>query len=667
MSDPNDRYRPPGSEEPGRQAPSDETAVHAGPLPNSPDLQPAPSAEHAWQLPPVGGTPSQATPPPGTYQPQDQPSYAAGSASSDPSLTQPLAVPAAARRSSGSPLRWIAALLVTVLVVGTVGAVAFFAAQTSTPTSTALSYLPASTVAYYEMRLDLPGDQREKVAGFLAHFPGFADRTTLDQGIGQSLDKLLTEATKGRYTYTGDVKPWFSGQLSVAMLEYPQQPSLDPTAAAPKIPRVVAVVGVQDRVKAQVTLDKIRAEVAPGTATFASTSRPDGTQVVTVTPANGGDGDGGASYALTSDAILVSSKVEDLNAALDRKAAGAETLGKDARFTAGLAKLRGDRVGLIYTDATAAYAQLASLAPEGKPGNKLLTYFLTKIPTISMSSVRFEGDRLVIDSINRAAPGATPGSGRDSGLTKRVPSDSLAYAELPDAGNFARELVTALKQDPLLQQAGPNVQQQITQIEGVLGTKLENYLDWLGNVVITGGLSDGQPAVALVASLTDENVAKQRITQLTTFAQLGAGKAAKVTQQDYAGTQLTTIALASGSPLPGDLPSSISYAIKDGAFILGWGEAYTKKLLDLKPEASLGQSQRFADVLKAAGGPATSGLIWVDLSGIRAIVEEKALPADFRDRYDKELKPFLVPLDQLIMVGIQDGADQQAHFQLIVK
>jgi hypothetical protein len=325
-------------------------------------------------------------------------------------------------------------------------------------------------------------------------------------------------------------------------------------------------------------------------------------------------------------------------------------------------------VGLFYADLTSLRDQFAKLAPEGKPGSKLLGFLLSKYPVTGMLSLRFEADRLVLDGINRAAPGAIAGSGKDSGLTKHVPGDSLVYAEFSDAGTFVRELVTALKQDPLFDQVGADTKAQIAQAEAFAGTKLENFLDWLGNLAIVGGLSDGQPAVGIVGSVTDEAVAKQRLTQLVAGIQFAAPGVLKVSQADHGGVQVTSIAPATGgATLPGGIPTSLSFAIKDGVLYLGLGEAFVDRLLDLKPEASLAQTQRFADALKAAGGPATSGRLWVDIASIRAVLEQKLLTGAQRDQYEKEYKPYLVPLDQFISVGVQDGVDQQTHTQFIVK
>ena len=65
-------------------------------------------------------------------------------------------------------------------------------------TSTVLGYVPADTIVYGEVRLDLPGDQRAAVGEFLSKFPGFADQAALDTKLDEVLDQLVKDATERR-------------------------------------------------------------------------------------------------------------------------------------------------------------------------------------------------------------------------------------------------------------------------------------------------------------------------------------------------------------------------------------------------------------------------------------------------------------------------------------
>jgi hypothetical protein len=76
------------------------------------------------------------------------------------------------------------------LVLGVTAAV--FALTAGRPNvSTAVGYMPDNVVQYAEYRLDLPGDQRQKVAEFLSVFPGFKDQSTFDQKLDETFDKIV--------------------------------------------------------------------------------------------------------------------------------------------------------------------------------------------------------------------------------------------------------------------------------------------------------------------------------------------------------------------------------------------------------------------------------------------------------------------------------------------
>ena len=87
------------------------------------------------------------------------------------------------------------------LIVG-VTAIATLSLTGSSPTSTVAGYVPADSLAYGELRLDLPGDQRQEVGEFLSKFPGFADQAALETKLDEVLDRLLSESTDGKQTYS---------------------------------------------------------------------------------------------------------------------------------------------------------------------------------------------------------------------------------------------------------------------------------------------------------------------------------------------------------------------------------------------------------------------------------------------------------------------------------
>src|SRR5262245_61460775 len=175
------------------------------------------------------GTSPESTPPPaGAWPPPADPP--APSASADPAppafeAAEPGTVtPAQAvhrdegaafsgRTRGSNVVRWAIALVGVALVLGVTAAV--FALTAGRPSvSAAVGYMPDNVVQYAEYRLDLPGDQRQKLAEFLSVFPGFKDQSTFDAKLDETFDKIVAAVSKNEQTYTADIKPWFDGVVA---------------------------------------------------------------------------------------------------------------------------------------------------------------------------------------------------------------------------------------------------------------------------------------------------------------------------------------------------------------------------------------------------------------------------------------------------------------------
>ena len=134
------------------------------------------------------------------------------------------------------------------LIVG-VTAIATLSLTGSSPTSTVAGYVPADSLAYGELRLDLPGDQRQEVGEFLSKFPGFADQAALETKLDEVLDRLLSESTEGKQTYSRDIKPWFDGELAFSMGPLPE--GAGAANAATDTPRAVVLLSIKDEALAR--------------------------------------------------------------------------------------------------------------------------------------------------------------------------------------------------------------------------------------------------------------------------------------------------------------------------------------------------------------------------------------------------------------------------------
>ena len=80
------------------------------------------------------------------------------------------------RQQAAAALVGRLAAIATIVVIALLGGmVAVLGARPATPSLVA-QYAPADAAAYVEIRYDLPGDQADKLAEFMSHFPGFADQ-----------------------------------------------------------------------------------------------------------------------------------------------------------------------------------------------------------------------------------------------------------------------------------------------------------------------------------------------------------------------------------------------------------------------------------------------------------------------------------------------------------
>ena len=135
-------------------------------------------------------------------------------------------------------VRYLAAGLIVALVVAA-SALAALVLTGSSPAPDVLGYVPDDSVMYGEVRLDFPGDQRQKVGEFLAKFPGFADQAALETKLDEVLDRLFSETTEGQQSFTRDIKPWFDGELGFSMGPLPSGSALEQpeqVAAAEPVP-----------------------------------------------------------------------------------------------------------------------------------------------------------------------------------------------------------------------------------------------------------------------------------------------------------------------------------------------------------------------------------------------------------------------------------------------
>ena len=245
---------------------------------------------------------------------------------------------AASARRRGGRVRWAAALAIVVLILGTTAAVAAIITGRSAG-STVIGYAPANTTMYMEVRLDLPGDQRQAIGAFLQKFPGFKDQAALDTKLDEVLDDLVREATDNQQTYTGDIKPWFDGELAYSMGPLPPAAALKDPAKSIGDFRVLALVSIKDQAGAQAWLD---AQLTKAGAT--STTEAYQGDTIHLFPASQGLQ---PAYAIVDGKVIAIGDESSVKAAIDTNGSGG--FADEPGPKAALGSVSGDHVGFAYT------------------------------------------------------------------------------------------------------------------------------------------------------------------------------------------------------------------------------------------------------------------------------------------------------------------------------
>ena len=597
---------------------------------------------------------------------------------SEPTATTPIggapgAGASASRRRSRT--RWAAALGLIALIVG-VTAFATLSLTGSSPASTVVAYVPADSVAYGELRLDLPGDQRQELGEFLSKFPGFADQAALDTKLDEILDRLLSESTDGKQTFTRDIKPWFDGEVAFSMGPLPTDATTitDPEATAARA-RALVMLSIKDEALARAWFTKVMTEQGV-------TGTPETYQDTELTVFANPEGKAQAAFAIVGGKAVLVGDVASVKAAVDTK--GASPLASSDGFAAARAAMQGDDVGFMFIDMRTVLDAALALSESAASAPPINDAMLALVPDWAAFRLRVEGDALVMDGAMphvEAAPG--PSENHTNGVAAFAPPSTIVLAAGNDFGATLLESVAIYRQD----RSVTEVLKTIDQAAGVLGG-LDKAVGWMGDTGIVIARSGETVEGGIVSIPTDAADGAQLLTTLRSFATLAGGQyGITVREEQHAGTPITIINLGSagnlaalagtlgGVPMPpmapSDLPKNdieIAYAATDGVIVIGSGPDFVEHVLDAGAGQSLADDARFTGLLGRVGGSHT-GVTYVDMTAARGLIETHMSEATAAERaeYEESVKPFLTPFDAFIATAVTGDDVEQQHMLVTVK
>jgi hypothetical protein len=160
------------------------------------------------------------------------------------------------------------------------------------------------------------------------------------------------------------------------------------------------------------------------------------------------------------------------------------------------------------------------------------------------------------------------------------------------------------------------------------------------------------------------DAAGRRLAQLGSFASLGAVDATSglsVEENEVDGVTVTTVRWTPPPEmmLPVPVGVVVEYALTEDRALIGVGEGFVQRVLELEEADSLASAPRYVDAVAELGGAENAGVTWLDLAGTREAVEMALGPmiesGDPDGVYETEILPWLAPLDRFVTVSRIEG------------
>lgn len=577
------------------------------------------------------------------------PLFSRAGGESNPPNEPPVATDPVASRRGPARWRWAAAGLATLLVVAVIGAVLVFAGPQSGIPSTASLYAPSETVTYVELRHDLPGDQRDRLARFMGHFPGFADPAAFQQKLDESLDQMLETSGSG-LDWQADVAPWFGGQIAFFTAEFNPSPGTPPS--------VTFALSVKDRTR----LDALVQERVGGTD--ATQEDHQGQPIWTVRDALN---DQRVSFTVTDEVLLFSLRVEDVKQALDVRADRRQGLADDEFFLEQLAALHADRLATLYFDGRGIAEMMRDQLSSPLFGPNPMGGMVDAVSIRVLGELRAEGDHLALTTRSEQPASQNlppPVANKSTNLAEAVSGEAIFYSESRQVGQSIGWMIDQFMTS--LEDSGMPV--ELGSIEQLLGTAPQEYFDFLQDVGVSAAYSDGRVEAGLIATVDDEGVARTRVERLLTFVRsMGAlGGGFDIEEREHGAATITVIEIG---PALGGLDEigigSLSVTVTNGRLFVGFGDFVTNAL-DRNTADSLASRPEYSGAVQAAG-TSNTGVLFVDIAALRAVAEEHLVPESDRAEYEQDYKPFIEPLSHISAVGSNEGGITVTHVFLYVE
>lgn len=562
----------------------------------------------------------------------DAPEAPAWSAPSDVAMEEgTLAVPAsspnqgpAARGSSGRA-RWLIGGAVAVLAV--VGAIAAAVILGAKPLPEAFRYLPADSVVVVELRPDLPGDQKQHLGNLLAHFPGFADQSSLEAKLDETFGRLVSSASGGSVDYTTRIKPLLAGPMVMAI-------GNDALAA-------MSSAGATDAGRGlfvATTTGTVSCDLVFGSSSAVETHR--GVEIRSVQD--------NASCAMDGHFMLVGDTAS-IRAGLDAHA-DKKGLDTNGNFSAARSRLTGDQLGMVYLDGKAT----ANLIQSAAPSAGLDAAVTASVPDWMVIGLQVVDDAIQVEvrsaavaapSLPSGVPTAPPAA--TSHFAPMLPGDTFGFVEVHGAGANIQRALATLKADASQAEMVDQVEKALAAAGGI-----ENLAAWIEDVGVAAVPTDTGVGGVILIRGSDATAVTSRVAQVKNLLILAStGTDITVKDTDHGGVTVTTVDLGdlqsllsglgadAGVPIAGQRVA-FSMASRDDVLILAVGDGVMDRVLDTGSGSSLASTSSYRRTVGLVGSP-NDVEVYLAIDGLMGWVETQ-FPADMDiTTWTTDIKPYL--------------------------
>ena len=570
-------------------------------------------------------------------------------------------------------LRWGIAGAVILCVVLVTAAGAFVLSGAAGSKSLTASVAPKNTIAFMEIRTDLPGDQHAKLAQFMSHFPGFKDQSEFDTALDQLLNRL-TGAVSPDLTYTSAFKPWMEGEVSIAVTDlgstsgsasatpaFQGMPgeSMGPDVLAPgygvsyQMPGAVAIVALKDRSAAQtwISSELTQQNVRTTSQTYS------GTQLYTI-----GTGTTAGAYALTSQDLLLGT-VDAVKAAIDTKTQG--SLADNSSYQSAMNSFSGDSLARFYINARAMVgyeldsynSMMSSLGSmDGGASSPMPTLPISEndVPAWVAGSVRAESNQMVVNVV-MPRTGVPSAGNHTSKLASVLPGDTVGVMEVHSIGKLVTSELATIEAKMPGDSSLKSVNDALAQYGGI---------DWLGDGVAAVTQDGSTYGGGIVVQAQDAATATAKVTLVQNLLTLAGGSTGLTSRDEtYKGVDITVLTVSS-NPISTVGAEEVAFAATGNVIVAGYTDAFVKSVIDTTPATSLASQSDYSAVMNAVGS-SNEESFYVDIPALADQIGQAALGSS-ASTWTTDYKPYV---DHLGGVGyaVIDGNTVIMRFVVTAK